>query len=993
MMKEQLVGKYGNARGMGTIEILIAFAIFTLTMGALITLVFGNQTVSTDTQISDEALYKAQALVEQARALASQDFTQVQSISTTTDSIYQKSVNVQDLDSTTKQLLALVSWTSGGRTLYTRVMTLLTSPSVAACNATVANPLAWKTPQHWDFSGSSLTGNNSNGLGFSDMRVYKQKLYVTADATDNSNNTFYVFSLPADPSQMPTLGNNYVDNAQGITAGLNAVAVASSGSTVYAYVSNAYTGASPSCTEAANCAEIQIINATGVPFVARNFKIPATTVSNKLPASTAVYYAGGYLYVGLSKVANNSANGEFVILDVGGGSGSPTAPVLLGTYPTGSTINSIYVSGNYAYVTTDDNGTPNKQLLVIDISKKNLNPLPLSSYFQVAGAGFGRVVTGSGNQIYLGRSYLANSPTLYVLNASTPTVTPLPSLTSNSGTSNISSIVIRSTLAFILTSSQFQVWDVTTPSAITPWTTTGSAADFMTLSSLGGSGTSFNCSGNYFYTAIASSQGNSKDSISVIGPGATTPTISLAVHDSAHTSITTAVSGSSVHGSATVTDSTGSPTGTVAFTYYSNASCTGLGTSAGTATLANGVADPSSATGALAAGSYSFKAHYNGNYAYSAIDSACVPFTVSKANQTITVTTHAPLNAVYNTTFPVAANSDSGLTVAITTTGSCTISGGVVSITSAATSCIVHYNQAGNSSYNQAPEVIETTATVKATPTLSVTNSPQTYTGSSKTASVSGSVPGVVSSIKYNGSATAPTNAGTYAVTANFTPTDAVDYSTLVGSSAGNFVISLASQTITFTAPGAKNFGDADFVVSASASSGLTVTFSSQTSSVCSVAGTSVHLISAGSCIIRASQAGNTNYTAAPNVDRPFTVNKATPNISTVIYNNATGLPISPAPAGPIAKNTVVFDKAILTGVAGVTPTGTVNFTFSTKKTNCGSPTQGAPAAAVTLSGGIAQSSLYTTASNDTVSWQVQYNGDSNYNAVSAVCEPLNVNP
>jgi hypothetical protein len=82
----------------------------------------------------------------------------------------------------------------------------------------------------------------------------------------------------------------------------------------------------------------------------------------------------------------------------------------------------------------------------------------------------------------------------------------------------------------------------------------------------------------------------------------------------------------------------------------------------------------------------------------------------------------------------------------------------------------------------------------KATPTLSVTNSPVTYTGAGQSASVSGSVPGVASSILTGGSAT-QVNVGTYAVTANFIPTDVTNYNSLTAASAGNFVINPATST------------------------------------------------------------------------------------------------------------------------------------------------------------------------------------------------------
>ncbi len=89
-------------------------------------------------------------------------------------------------------------------------------------------------------------------------------------------------------------------------------------------------------------------------------------------------------------------------------------------------------------------------------------------------------------------------------------------------------------------------------------------------------------------------------------------------------------------------------------------------------------------------------------------------------------------------------------------------------------------------------------------------------------------------------------------------------------------------QTITFGALADKILGAADFTVSATADSGLTVGFSSTTTSVCTVSANTVHLITTGTCTIRASQTGNSKYNAAPNVDRSFMVNPAGGTVITV---------------------------------------------------------------------------------------------------------------
>ena len=102
----------------------------------------------------------------------------------------------------------------------------------------------------------------------------------------------------------------------------------------------------------------------------------------------------------------------------------------------------------------------------------------------------------------------------------------------------------------------------------------------------------------------------------------------------------------------------------------------------------------------------------------------------------------------------------------------------------------------GNSNYNDQSGQVDIVIT-PATPTLSVTNSPVVYNGLPQAAVVVGSVPGVVSNVKYNGEATEPTAAGAYAVTADFLPDDADNYNALTGASAGDFVILAAGPALT----------------------------------------------------------------------------------------------------------------------------------------------------------------------------------------------------
>ncbi len=96
-----------------------------------------------------------------------------------------------------------------------------------------------------------------------------------------------------------------------------------------------------------------------------------------------------------------------------------------------------------------------------------------------------------------------------------------------------------------------------------------------------------------------------------------------------------------------------------------------------------------------------------------------------------------------------------------------------------------------------------------------------------------------------------------------------------------SFQVTPESQTITFGALSNQTLGTAPFTVSATASSGLAVSFASTTSTVCTVSGATVTLVAVGTCTIQATQAGNANYAAATPVNQSFQV---TPESQTITF-------------------------------------------------------------------------------------------------------------
>src|SRR5690606_27570339 len=84
----------------------------------------------------------------------------------------------------------------------------------------------------------------------------------------------------------------------------------------------------------------------------------------------------------------------------------------------------------------------------------------------------------------------------------------------------------------------------------------------------------------------------------------------------------------------------------------------------------------------------------------------------------------------------------------------------------------------------------------------------------------------------------------------------------------------------------------------ASSTSMLSVAFASQTPSVCSVTGTALRLLTAGLCTVRASQAGDASYAAAPVVDQSFAITLPAGSTPTITGSSGAGPLIAQLPPG-----------------------------------------------------------------------------------------------
>jgi hypothetical protein len=82
-------------------------------------------------------------------------------------------------------------------------------------------------------------------------------------------------------------------------------------------------------------------------------------------------------------------------------------------------------------------------------------------------------------------------------------------------------------------------------------------------------------------------------------------------------------------------------------------------------------------------------------------------------------------------------------------------------------------------------------------------------------------------------------------------------------------------QTITSFADSTKTYGDPNFYLAASSSSGLPITYSTSDYTVGALIGNGIHIAGAGACTITASQPGDSNYAAATPVSITLTVKQA----------------------------------------------------------------------------------------------------------------------
>ena len=442
-----------NQLGIITFEILIAMAILIIVISAVLPLVSGDQSISVDSQTNQEALYKAQALLEDARATSRSDFNSVITTTLTSDDIYQKQTMV-DPDSITqcgKDVKSIVTWTTENRPLNIELTSHFSDiyTAMALGGNCDDNPPSdgWNPPDTW--ASSNFNPGSPTGLD-----ALNRIVYMTGNGNPNSTKNFYIANTNGVAEGVSSglfvnFANNFMANAR-----LNDVKVAKlSDGKIYAFVARNTT-----------TNQFQVIDVSDIfnPISVGIFQLANVNSSGSYPQAWRIYYYNNRVYV----VTRYTAGPELHIFDVSNpasisemGNGTE-----LGLTANGFIIAEKNISGTlykFAYMATSSDS---KELLVLDVTDP-LNVTEISNATRnLSNPDYadGNTVFLIGNNLYFGRDS-SNPDDLYVFNAANPftAVGGLPIVQSvNIGTSVIG-LVVSGSYIFISTpqsNSEFQVW-------------------------------------------------------------------------------------------------------------------------------------------------------------------------------------------------------------------------------------------------------------------------------------------------------------------------------------------------------------------------------------------------------------------------------------------------------------------------------------------------------------------------------------------------------
>jgi hypothetical protein len=424
--------------------------------------------------------------------------------------------------------LILGSQTIGGR--FTRNIVLEdvqrdTSGSIVTTGGTVDPStikatcnVSWTTPLSSAISSVTYL-TRTFGNTFNEVTTKSQfdaGTFVSTESQSAINGEVILSSVPTSSWTTPALVSTYNDsgttNAMHVTTDGNYAYLAKAGNPSVVVV-NVTVPASPtlsgSITISGNVADLMLNgnyiyaattnNSRELSIIdITNKSSPSNTGNGNMAGNSdgiSVYYSSSYAYIG--RVGSAGGDKEFGIINVS----TPSAPTVQSELEIGYTVNHVVVSGNYAFLGTN-NGS--NELYIINTTNKS-SPT-IAANVNLPGTAKINSLAISGNSLLVATDSNGSGAEFYVMNISNP-ISPSISGTYEAGLNLIDVQVVGSN-AFIVrnsTTNTFSVLDISNPSSIS----------VVSSVSLAGVATGVSVFGSYAYVSNTLDTGE----LQIIGGG------------------------------------------------------------------------------------------------------------------------------------------------------------------------------------------------------------------------------------------------------------------------------------------------------------------------------------------------------------------------------------------------------------------------------------------------------------------------------------------
>jgi Tfp pilus assembly protein PilV len=418
--------------GFSVVEVLLAALVFgILTTGLIGAIVYGRASTANagDAQraqlIAEEGIEAVRsiggasyaALVDGSYGLAQTGSPPTWSFlgsgTTDTTDVFTRQITIATASTNRKTVTSTVTWPSAGGGSGS----VTVSARISNWHATTklwTNPLLAGAVNATGTNDAIKTASAGN-FNYTVLNVATTNNFIVTNITNPAAPTSSIFSIAGTPTNIFVVGN-------------------------YAYVTNQL-----------DTAELQVVDITNpaAPTVVKSVDMIGTGNGQ------GVYVSNGYAYVVRAADATASAF-ELTIVNVS----VPASAAVVGGYNNDIAMNEVTVIGTNAFIATS---STTQEMLVVNAAVPAA-PVLLATY-NPATTLAATTIASYGNTVLLGMS-----TTLSALNVTTPTAPALYSSFTAAGTINDIDVDVTNKTAFLATASttgEFQIVDVTTPTAMT----------------------------------------------------------------------------------------------------------------------------------------------------------------------------------------------------------------------------------------------------------------------------------------------------------------------------------------------------------------------------------------------------------------------------------------------------------------------------------------------------------------------------------------------